>query len=134
MQRHDVAQRPRQIMEAAYLALGLATMALPDVMLDISVQDPSQGNDLTRLVFQCFGFQATLCALVILTSRFRAVTYLAFAAAVIPVFVFDYWFWTVEPVLTGFGAAIDAVFNVIFVTMCWIGFQQERRADELAET
>ncbi|MBX7541996.1 hypothetical protein [Qipengyuania sphaerica] len=110
-------------MGTAYLTLGLATMALPDLMIDISVQDPSQSNGLTRLIFQCFGLQASLFGLLALVSRFTRSTYLAIGAAILPVFVFDYWFYAVDPVLTLAGSLIDAIFNVVFIAMCWLGWR-----------
>ena len=108
-------------MGGAYLTLGLATMALPDLMIDISVQDPSQSNDLTRLIFQCFGLQASLFGILALVSYFTRTTYFVIGAAILPVFVFDYWFYAVDPVLTLAGSLIDAIFNIVFVTMCAIG-------------
>ena len=121
MRETAVPQMPRKIMGAAYLFLGLATMALPEMMIDISVQDPSQSNGLTRLIFQCFGLQASLFGLLALVSRFTRTTYLVIGAAILPVFVFDYWFYAVEPVLTLAGSLIDGIFNIVFVTMCAIG-------------
>ena len=116
-----VPQWPRKILGAAYAALGLATMLAPDVMITLSVQDPLKSNDLTRLIFQCFGLQASLCGLIALTATFQRRTYIALGLAILPVFIFDYWFYAVEPVLTLFGSLVDAIFNVVFVVMCWIG-------------
>lgn len=121
MKKTHVPQTPRKIMGAAYLSLGLATMAFPDLMIDISVQDPSQSNDLTRLIFQCFGLQASLFGILALVSCFTRTTYLVIGAAILPVFFFDYWFYAVDPVLTLAGSLIDAIFNIVFVTMCAIG-------------
>ena len=123
MNQTIVPQTPRKIMGAAYLTLGLATMALPDLMIDISVQDPSQSNGLTRLIFQCFGLQASLFGLLALVSRFTRATYLVIGAAILPVFVFDYWFYAIDPVLTLAGSLIDAIFNVVFIAMCWLGWR-----------
>ena len=114
-------QWPRLILGAAYLLLGSATMALPELMIEISVRNPSQSDGLTRLIFQCFGLQASLFGLLALASRFTRTTYLVIGAAILPVFVFDYWFYAVDPVLTLAGSLIDAIFNVIFVAMCAIG-------------
>ena len=124
MNETAVPQTPRKILGAAYLILGLATMGLPDLMLEISVQDLSQRNDLTRLVFQCFGLQASLFGLLALASRFTRTTYLVIGSAVLPVFVFDYWFYAVNPVLTLAGSMIDGIFNILFIAMCWIGWRQ----------
>ena len=117
----NVPQGPRKIMGAAYLSLGLATMLMPDLMIELSIADPAQANDLTRLIFQCFGLQAALFGLLALVSRFTRTTYIVIGAAILPIFVFDYWFYAVVPVLTLLGAAVDAVFNLIFIAMCWLG-------------
>ena len=119
-------QWPRLILGSAYLLLGLATMALPDLMIEISVQDPSQSNGLTRLIFQCFGLQASLFGLLALASRFTRTTYVVIGAAILPVFVFDYWVYAIDPVMTLAGSLIDAIFNVVFITMCWIGWRQSQ--------
>lgn len=116
-----VPQWPRKVLGAAYLSLGLGTMLMPDLMIQLSVTEPAQANDLTRLIFQCFGLQASLFGLLALVSRFTRTTYIVIAAAILPVFIFDYWFYAVDPVLTLFGSAVDAIFNVIFIAMCWIG-------------
>lgn len=117
-------QWPRKVLGAAYLFLGLATMAMPDLMIVISVQDTSQSNSLTRLIFQCFGLQACLFGILALASRFTRTTYIVIGAAILPVFIFDYWFYAVDPVLTLAGSLIDAIFNVVFVVMCWLGWRQ----------
>lgn len=127
MKETTVPQTPRKIMGAAYLTLGLATMASPELMIAISVQDPSQSNDLTSLIFQCFGLQASLFGLLALVSRFTRTTYLIIGAAILPVFIFDYWFYAVDPVLTLAGSLIDAIFNVVFVMMCWVGWRETEK-------
>lgn len=109
-------------MGGAYLALGLATMLAPNLMIAIALTDPAQANAVTRLIFQCFGLQASLCGLVILLARFGRLTYAVFGAAMLPILVFDYWFSAIDPVLTFNGAAIDAVFNLIFIALCAVGF------------
>lgn len=117
-------QWPRKVLGAAYLFLGLATMAMPDLMIEISVQDTSQINSLTRLIFQCFGLQASLFGILALVSRFTRTTYIVIGAAILPIFAFDYWFYAVVPVLTLAGSLVDAIFNAVFVTMCWLGWRE----------
>ena len=121
LKTNAVSQGPRKVMGGAYLALGIATMVAPNLMIELSVHDPAQANDLTKLIFQCFGLQASLFGLLAFVSRFTRTTYIVIAAAILPVFIFDYWFYVVDPVLSLFGAAVDAIFNVVFVTMCWLG-------------
>ena len=117
----NVPQWPKKVLGIAYMSLGLATMLLPDAMIELSVTDPAQGNSLTRLIFQCFGLQATLCGLVAYASEFKRSTYIVLGLAILPVFIFDYWFVAIDPVMTPFGGIADGIFNVIFVTMCAIG-------------
>ena len=116
-----VLQWPKRVLGIAYMSLGLATMLLPDLMIDLSVTDAAQANTLTRLIFQCFGLQATLCGLVAYASEFKRSTYVVLGLAILPVFVFDYWFVVVDPVMTPVGGIADGLFNVLFVTMCAIG-------------
>ena len=47
---------------------------------------------------------------------------LAYAVALLPFFVFDYWFYAVEPMLTWIGL-LDAVGNVIMLGLCFLGWR-----------
>ena len=52
--------------------------------------------------------------------------FLAYGLALLPFFVFDYYFYAVEPMLTPIGL-LDAVGNVIMLWLCWIGWSRSDR-------
>lgn len=55
----------------------------------------------SRLLLACFGAQAVLCGVVILTSRFTPAIFLAFGlCGSIPFFGFNYYFYFVKEMFT----------------------------------
>ncbi len=123
-------------MGTVFTGMGLATMALPNQVIkycftkeylsDLPVD--SSGNHIyprSLILFaQCFGSQASLCGLLILTSKFRKSTYRYFGLAMIPYFIFDYYFWHTKA-LTTFGALGDGVGNVIFSICAYLGYSHK---------
>jgi hypothetical protein len=57
----------------------------------------------------------------ILSSEFTASIYQTFDVDMIPYFVFDYYFWR-SGALTTFGAAGDAMSNIVFSVCCLLGY------------
>jgi len=70
----------------------------------------------------CFGAQACLAALFATFSRFTRITFLVFGLALLPFFVFDYWFTRINPVMNSFGA-IDLVGNAIMLALSIMGWR-----------
>ena len=64
------------------------------------------------------------CGFSIFTRR----TFLAYGIALLPFFVFDYWFYAVEPMLTEIGL-LDVVGNIIMLWLCWIGWKRSDDAE-----
>lgn len=54
-------------------------------------------------------------------SRFTRWTFLGFGLAVLPFFVFDWWFYAVEPIFNEL-ILLDAAGNVIFIALCARGY------------
>jgi hypothetical protein len=128
-------------MGVVFTSMGLATMLLPEKVLDHSLSRefldlPANAvGSLAKypksliLMVQCFGSQASLCGLLILTSKFRKSTFKYFGFAMIPYFIFDYYFWHTKA-LTTFGAVGDGVGNVIFSVCSILGYRQAIADDE----
>lgn len=55
-------------------------------------------------------------------ARFDRATFLAYGLALLPFFVFDYWFYAVEPMLTWIGL-LDLVGNVVMLGFCVLGWR-----------
>eukprot|EP01032_Pedospumella_encystans_P016802 gene16802-19154_t len=111
-------------MGSIFTSMGLATMIFPKMITELSFNKEFLGKDGVtpplKLAMQCFGSQASLCGLLILSSKFTSRTYRNFGLAMIPYFVFDYYFWS-NGALTTFGAAGDAIGNTVFASCCFLG-------------
>ena len=112
------------VMGSIFTSMGLATMIFPKMITELSFNKEFLGKDGVtpplKLAMQCFGSQASLCGLLILSSKFTSKTYRNFGLAMIPYFVFDYHFWS-NGALTTFGAAGDAIGNTVFASCCFLG-------------
>lgn len=132
-------------MGTVFTGMGLATMAFPshvirysftkDFLSDLPITS-STSTELTTyprsliLLVQCFGSQASLCGLLLLTTNFNKRSFKYFGYAMIPYFIFDYYFWQ-KNALTTFGAVGDGVGNVIFAACSYLGYQQMKRNEEV---
>ena len=140
-------------MGIVFTAMGVITMIFPQFVLDLSfppdfllspsnsyvvssssfvsplssTASPSSSSlsyaPILLLVVRCFGSQACLCGLLILTTKFNKRTNLYFGLAMIPYLVFDAVGY-VTGVLTLFGAVGDALGNLVFVACCLLGYQE----------
>jgi len=89
-----------------------------------------------RFLMGCFGAQAVLCGTILATARFTPMTFLVFGlVGSVPFFVFNVWFWLIEPVLNSW-MLLDLAGNVgILVTGIW-GWRlalRERLSPELTK-
>jgi hypothetical protein len=131
MNRIERSKKIQYLLGGVFTGMGLATMLFPsEVLRHCFTKEflalPSGSTEYPRslvLSIQCFGSQASLCGLVILSSKFCKETYRNFGLAMIPYFVFDYYFWQ-RNALTNFGAIGDALGNVIFSACCYLGYQE----------
>lgn len=85
------------------------------------------GTDTSRLMVACFGAQAVLCGIVILTSRFSAQTFLIFGlAGSVPFFGFNYYFYFVRGMFTHW-MLLDFAGNVGILAAGLLGFRLSRQ-------
>ena len=73
----------------------------------------------------CFGAQACLAGLFATFSRFTSVTFLAYGIALIPFFLFNYYFTFHDPIFTIMGL-IDAIGNIGMLILCYIGWKKTK--------
>lgn len=113
------------VLGGVFSLMGLGTMLLPEPILKISLKNAELAySPELSLVFRCFGAQATLCGLLLLSCRFTKTTYRNFGLAMIPFFFFDYWAWQAN-YITSLGAIGDAAGNVVFSVCCYLGWQKK---------
>ena len=121
------ARTTQYLIGAIFAVLGGWALIFPQSVIDLGVTPEYHSNDLLpRLLMGCFGAQACLFALVAFTAKFTRRTFAAYGLALLPFFIFNYWFYFVEPVLNEV-MFIDFVGNLIMLALCWHGY---RRAPE----
>jgi hypothetical protein len=118
------ARRIQYLIAAVFLILGGWCLVSPSSVLVLSVRPAYQTDaPIAALAIGCFGAQAVLAGLFAAFSTFTRRTFFAFALAVLPFFVFDYWFYAVRPVFTEV-ILLDALGNVVFLILCVIGWRR----------
>ena len=131
-QTHTRMMDPEQLfLGGVFTTMGLGTMLFPGLLLPISLKNhaSSDSADLT-LTFRCFGAQATLCGLILLSLRPTAKFYRNFGLAILPFFVFDYMAWH-NDMITTFGALGDAAGNIVFTGCSYIGWKRTTEKGDL---
>jgi len=116
---------------SVFVVLGGWCLISPESVLALTIT-PEYRSDapLVPILIGAFGAQALIAGLFAAFSRFERATFLAYGLALLPFFVFDYWFYAVEPMLTWFGL-LDGVGNVIMLGLCVLGY---RAADPAGAT
>lgn len=95
----------------------------PATVLELGTRAEFRGHGpLEPLLMGCFGAQAVLAGLFALTARFTATTFAAYAAALLPFFAFDWYFYAVRPLLTGL-VLLDALGNAFMFALCIVGWK-----------
>ena len=101
-------------------------MLAPEIISKMSFPKekmPAEGREkhpLFRLMVQCFGAQAVMCGILLLTSKRDKQANKVWFASVLPFFAFDYLAWR-EGLITDFGAIGDAAGNIVFSICSAIG-------------
>ena len=109
---------------AVFFILGGWCLLAPQQGIDTVVTPEYHSRDpLAVLTMACFGAQACLAGLFAAFSRFTRATFLAFGIALLPFFVFDYWFTRVEPVFNHIGM-LDLGGNIVMLALCVYGWRQ----------
>lgn len=117
------AQSIQRLIASVFLGLGGWCLVAPASVIDLTVRPEHASHDPIVLVsIGAFGAQACLAGLLAALSRFTRATFLGFGVAVLPFFVFDWWFYAVEPLFNEL-ILIDAIGNVILLVLCWRGYQ-----------
>jgi hypothetical protein len=74
------------------------------------------------ILMAAFGAQALIAGVFAAFSTFTKATYVAYGMALLPFFVFDYWFYVVDPLLTWVGL-LDALGNIVMLSLCYLGWR-----------
>lgn len=89
----------QRLIALPYLILGAWCLIAPHMVEQLTITPEYQHLSTTSaLLIGCFGAQAVLGGLFIWFSRWRRITFLVYAIALIPFFWFNYWFVFEVPV------------------------------------
>ena len=109
---------------AVFFILGGWALLAPQSVIDLTLLPQYRiGTPILPFTIACFGAQAVLSGLFATFSRFTRTTFLAYGLALLPFFVFNWWFTFVDPVFTMLGL-LDAVGNVVMLALCVIGWRK----------
>jgi hypothetical protein len=124
--------------------MGLGTMLLPRTLIPLSLTPAAlTGSPLLsspavlqhsispalELTFRCFGSQACLCSLLILTSKFTSSTWKCWGVGMLPFFAFD-WLAFSLGWLTPLGAMGDFAGNCVFVACSYQGYHLSLKQEQ----
>ena len=115
------------LLASVFFVLGGWCVVSPSSVMALTIRPEHQTDHPTALLaLGAFGAQAMIAGLFAAFSRFTKATFLAYGIGLLPFFVFDWWFYVVEPVFTPLGM-LDAVGNVAMLGLCWLGWRAAGR-------
>ena len=118
------------LIAAVFFVLGGWALLAPQNVIDLTfLPQYRTGTDILPFAVACFGAQAMISGLFAAFSRFTRTTFLAYGVALLPFFVFNWWFTFVDPVFTKVGL-LDAVGNVVMLALCVIGWRSAGAVEE----
>lgn len=107
---------------AIFLILGAWCLIAPQNVIDLSVREAHRDQTtLLTVSVAAFGAQAMLAGVIAGAARFTKTTFLCLGLSIIPFFVFDWWFYAIEPLFNEF-ILLDAAGNLAFITLCARGY------------
>jgi hypothetical protein len=111
------------LLASVFFVLGGWCLVSPSSVIALCIS-PAYRTDAPLAAFAvgCFGAQAIIAGLFAAFSRFTRATFLAYGIALLPFFVFDWWFTAVVPMFTAVGL-LDAVGNVVMLMLCVLGWR-----------
>ena len=121
------AKHTQYCLASVFFVLGGWCLVSPPSVLELAIT-PQYRSDakIVPILMAAFGAQAVIAGTFAAFSTFTKTTFIAYALVLMPFFVFDYWFYVVDPMLTEIGL-LDVVGNLIMLALCWWGW---RTADE----
>lgn len=114
----------QRMIAVPYFLLGGWCLITPHMVERLMVTPPYQHLSTTSaLLIGCFGAQAVLGGIFIWFSRWTRATFLAYAIALLPFFIFNYWFVFVVPVANSW-MALDFASNAAMLGLSLWGWRK----------
>lgn len=119
----------QRLIALVFLGLGGWCLATPSSIIELTVLAEHRNDlPLTTVTIGAFGAQATLVGLVSATSRYTPTTFLALGAALLPFFIFDWWFYAFRPLFNEL-ILLDVAGNLAMLGACARGYWLLRMAE-----
>lgn len=110
---------------SVFFVLGGWCLLSPSTVMTLAITPEYRSEaPIVPILVGAFGAQALIAGIFAAFSTFTRTTFLAYGIALLPFFVFDYWFYAVEPMLTPIGL-LDAVGNIVMIGLCWLGWRTD---------
>ncbi len=111
------------LIAAVFIVLGGWCLLSPSSVLNLTITERYRSDaPIVLIMTAAFGAQAIIAGTFAAFARFTRATFAAYGIILLPFFLFDYWFYAVEPMLTKIGL-LDAVGNVTMLVLCYIGWR-----------
>ncbi len=115
------------LLAGVFFILGGWCLVSPSSVMALAIRPEYQSDaPIVPILLGAFGAQALIAGLFAAFSEFTKRTFIAYAVALLPFFLFDYYFYAVEPMLTLVGM-LDAVGNVVMLVLCFAGWKAAAR-------
>lgn len=119
----------QRLIALPYLVLGLWCLLAPHMVERLMVTPAYQHlSPTSALLIGCFGAQAVLGGLFIWFSRWTRTTFGVYAIALLPFFIFNYWFVYEVPILNQW-MALDFVSNAAMLGLSLWGWRMMGRSE-----
>ena len=127
----DIAPRQIQLLIASvFFILGGWALIFPQHVIDtVFLPEYREGGRILPFMMACFGAQACLAGLFAAFARFSSTTFVVYGIALLPFFIFNYWFTYHDPVFTDAGW-IDAVGNIVMLGLCCLGWKKSKDTEQ----
>lgn len=126
------ARTSQFLIAAVFLGLGGWCLFAPASVIELAITEAYRDTSfINRFTIACFGAQAVLFGLMALVTRWHALSFAVFGAALLPFFGFNYWFHYEVPVLTSIGM-LDFAGNATMLVLAIFGWRAARAAEAAA--
>ncbi|MEQ8934731.1 MAG: hypothetical protein RIE56_02935 [Amphiplicatus sp.] len=120
------ARLMQYLIASVFLTLGGWCVIAPASIIHLGIRPQYQTDALIALVaIGAFGAQAILAGLFAAFSIFTRRTFFIYGAALLPFFVFDWWFYAKVPLVNEL-MLIDVTGNLAMLAMCVRGYRALR--------
>jgi hypothetical protein len=117
------SKRIQYMLASVFFVLGGWCVLSPNSVMDLAITPEYRSTArIVPILMGAFGAQAIIAGTFAAFSTFTKETFAAYGLVLLPFFVFDYWFYVVDPMLTEVGL-LDALGNVFMLALCFLGWR-----------